>query len=182
MPPPAPSAFGLRPRYALPARHPPGTASLALRAHPNRGPEGADQPLQATPQHPVKKRTNTAPSSAGESPASRANAAARRSEPGSRGLRLASRNRKWAQKLLEAAQGSPSTCPRSIAPFGRCAPDLARWRPGSDHYQASQAGPQEHQASQPHGAGMSRQKKPPSAHPDGGIVIDFQTGKTIKVI
>jgi hypothetical protein len=32
-PPPAPPAFGLRPRYALPTRHPPGAAPLALRAH-----------------------------------------------------------------------------------------------------------------------------------------------------
>jgi hypothetical protein len=32
-PPPAPAAYGLRPRFALPTRHPPGAAPLALRAH-----------------------------------------------------------------------------------------------------------------------------------------------------
>jgi hypothetical protein len=32
-PPPAPPACGLRPRFALPTRHPPGAAPLALRAH-----------------------------------------------------------------------------------------------------------------------------------------------------
>jgi hypothetical protein len=50
-PPPAPTAYGLRPRYALPARHPPGLRPRATRS-PNHGPP---QGVMKSPAAPLER-------------------------------------------------------------------------------------------------------------------------------